>query len=149
MSIFINYFLLFFTVPKPPRRLSLRLLRKLLKKRPKRSFQPTAPRTRKRLLRPKMVRLKQKRKQLRPKKKQLKRRPKRLFQLTVPRPKRTQLRPRTARLRPRKTRTKMVMKTVRIFLFLGCSKLCWERSVNFRVTFWCLKFSKKRMQKFD
>merc|ERR1739844_346286 len=52
-------------LPKPPRRLSLRLLRKLLKKRPKRLFQPTA------------------------------------------------LRPKTARLRPQKTRTKMVMKTIR------------------------------------
>merc|ERR1711971_343456 len=57
-------------LPKPPRRLSLRLPRKLLKKRPKRLFQPTAPR-------PKNLRL------------------------------------RTARLRPRKTRTKMVMKTIR------------------------------------
>merc|ERR1711990_858585 len=58
-------------LPKPPRRLSLRLLRKLLKKRPKRLFQPMAPR------------------------------PKKL------------LRPKTARLRPPKTRTKMVMKTIR------------------------------------
>merc|ERR1712008_245972 len=41
------------------------------------------------------------------------RRPRRLFRLTVPRPKGTKLRPRTARLRPRKTRTKMVMKTIR------------------------------------
>merc|ERR1712060_1043150 len=47
-------------LPKPPRRLSLKPLRKLLKKRPKRLFQPTAPRPKK--LRPKMVRLKQKRK---------------------------------------------------------------------------------------
>merc|ERR1711971_802877 len=67
-------------LPKPPRRLSKRLLRKLLKRRPKRLFQPTVPR-------PKMVRL-------RPKKKKL-------------------MRPRTARLRPQKTRTKMVMKTIR------------------------------------
>merc|ERR1712203_813530 len=57
-------------LPKPPRRLSLKPLRKSLKKRPKRLFQPTAPRPKK-------------------------------------------LRPRTARLRPQKTRTKMVMKTIR------------------------------------
>merc|ERR1712008_410368 len=59
-------------LPKPPRRLSPRLLRKLLKRRPRKLFQPTAPR-----------------------------------------PKRAWLRPRTAKLRPRKTRTKMVMKTIR------------------------------------
>merc|ERR1712008_440134 len=40
-------------LPKPPRRLSPRLLRKLLKRRPRRLFQPTAPR-------PKMVRLRPK-----------------------------------------------------------------------------------------
>merc|ERR1712110_746760 len=40
---------------KPPRRLSLKPLRKLLKKRPKRLFQPTAPRPKK--LRPRTARL--------------------------------------------------------------------------------------------
>merc|ERR1711971_708013 len=50
-------------LPKPPRRLSKRLLRKLLKRRPKRLFQPTVPRPkmvrpkRKKLLRPRTARL--------------------------------------------------------------------------------------------